>query len=569
MVPKVFYQPVYSAFYMPVYRGLHHLAQQSGLWLLLWVAPLVIIHSPQQSFMAPAEGIAALQGGDMLANNDWISLTWWGSLQFEQLPGLPWLIALSYHWFGPSELAARLPSMAASVVAIGLTWRLGQRLVPPSLGLWAASILAVMPLWMRASKLASPDVLVVSLALLAIWALLHSEAYPTQRIGWGLVAGLALSLGLVVGGAIALLPLIALLPYLIRGHRTHRHLANLGLYYGLGLGLIPTAIWLGRSVARYGPLPLHQLTSSWMASLSGGLWQVSTAMPGILQSPWVTAASLGSLLAAIVPWGGFALVGAVLVGRNAELGRRTLWLGYPGVLLGLLIGLKNPTGSSYLQVYPFVALLAAVGLNHLGRLFRSAAPRRYQLMVGLSWVAGVLGILLMSAGSAVLVTPGELIAADLRPYGWLGVAGGLGLLLPWLLAINRWERVTRQQQQLWQWSWLLGPWLLLAAAFATGIWGDFNPGVKLALQTPPVADVLAQNPVHFIQPGRDRDSVLLTVYTPHRGKPLGNWSQLPAEGYAWGSPDQVPLGEAYEVIATVDDWQLVKAPVMPRQLPQG
>jgi 4-amino-4-deoxy-L-arabinose transferase-like glycosyltransferase len=384
MVPKAFYKPVYSVFHKPVYstfyqtiyNGLHYWALQPGLWLLLWVAPLLIVNSPQQSFMAPVEGIAALQGRDMLANNDWISLTWWGSPQFEQLPGLPWLIALSYHWFGPSELAARLPSMVASVVAIGVTWRLGRRFVPPNLGLWAAGILSVMPLWVRASKLANPDVLVVGLALLAIWALLHSEDHPTQRIGWGLVAGIALSLGGVMGGAIAILPAIALLPYLIWGHRTHRHLTNLGLYYGLGLGAIPLIIWLGRSVARYGPLPLHQLGRSFADSLSSSLWQSQAAAiaPQILPSPWTTASALGHLFAVIVPWGGFALVGAVLVGRNAELGRRTLWLGYPGVILGLLILLRNPTGASLLLVYPWVALLAAVGLNHLGRLFRSVAP---------------------------------------------------------------------------------------------------------------------------------------------------------------------------------------------------
>jgi hypothetical protein len=129
--------------------------------------------------------------------------------------------------------------------------------------------------------------------------------------------------------------------------------------------------------------------------------------------------------------------------------------------------------------------------------------------------------------------------------------------------------VTRQQQQLWQWSWLLGPWLLVTATFATGIWGDFNPGMKLALQTPPVVEVLAQNPVHFVQPGRDREAVLLTIYTPHRGKPLGSWSQLPAANYAWGKPDLVPLGEEYEVIATVGEWQLVWAPIGPEAVPRG
>ena len=536
------------------------------LWLGLWAVPLLWFHSPQQSLMAPEEALYAQQGWDMLFHNDWITLGWWGSPQFDRTPGLPWLIALSYHWFGRSEWAARLPSLVASVAALGLTWRLGRRLGPAATGLWAAAILAVMPLWAQASRLAVPDLLWVSLTLLAIWALLHSEDHPAQRLGWGMVAGTALSLGFLAQGAMVLLPMVALLPYLVWGHRTHRHLTNLGLYYGLALGAVPAVIWLGRSAARYGPVPLHQLGASWATRWGMG---AGGALPLGLQSPWAGAYHLWHLPATTLPWLGFALVGAALVGRHRWLGRRTLWLGYPLVLWGLLTLTHARSSQADLPLYPFMALLAAVGLNHLGRLFRSAAAGRYRVAVGLSWVAGVAGILLLSAGAAVVITPGELIAAALRPYGWLGVAGGIGLLLPWLLAVYRWPRVSRPQQMLWQWSWLLGPWLAVAAAGTTGIFGDYSPAVKQALQSSPVAQILADNPVHMVQPRGDRLSVLLTVYTPQLGKPLGNWSQIPAEGYAWGDPERVPGGEGYEVIATVEGWQLVRAPVMPGQVPRG
>ncbi|WP_017301297.1 ArnT family glycosyltransferase [Nodosilinea nodulosa] len=567
MVPNDIYKPIYRLFW--------RLRRQPWLWLLLWVAPLLLLNRLPQSLLAPREGIYAQQAWDMLTYNDWIGLGWWGTPQFDRLPGLHYLIALSYHWFGRSELAARLPSMVAAGAAIWLTWRLGQRLTQPTgspqVGLWGAGIFAVMPLWMQAAKLATPDALLVSLSLLAVWALLHSEDQPAQRIGWGLVAGLALSFGFLVGGAIAVLPLVALLPYLVWGHRTHRHLTNIGLYYGLVFGAVPTAIWLGRAVARYGDLPLGQLAAHFTDQL--GRVDGPTVPQGVFQSSWGATAggfySLGHLPLVTFPWLGFALVGAWLVGRDRRLGRRTLWLGYPTVLVGLLCLTPARAGSEDLLVYPFVALLAAVGLNHLGRLFRSRAARRYRVAVGLSWAAGVGGILLMSTGAALLITPGELIAADLRPYGWLGVAGGLGLLLPWLMALNRWGRVSQAQQRLWQWGWLLGPWLAVMAAFATGLFGNYGADVAQALQPPPVAEALAHNPVYMVQPSRDRIPVLLTVYTPHLGKPLGNWSQIPSLGYAWVQAAALPLAEGYEVIATVGDWQLVQAPVVPEAVPRG
>jgi 4-amino-4-deoxy-L-arabinose transferase-like glycosyltransferase len=549
-------------------------ARQPWLWLLLWLLPLLVLNAPQQSLLTPREGLYAHQAWEMLHYNDWITLGWWGTPLFDRTPGMPWLIALSYHWFGPSQLAARLPSMAAAVGAIALTWRLGQRLRPPALGLWGAGIFAALPLWMQAAKLATPDALLVALALLAIWALLRSEDHPDHRIGWGMVAGLALGLGFVAQGALGLLPLVALLPYLGWSHRSHRHLSNLGLYYGLALGALPLAVWLGRSLARYGDLPWQQLSAAWLEQL-GGLGPGGGGLPTVgLFAPW--GASVGvtyylwHLVGATFPWVGFALVGAWQLGRDRSLGRRTLWLGYPLVLLGLLSLLHIQPWQSVLLIYPFWALLAAVGLHQLGRWFRSRAPRRYRVAVGLSWGAGVVGILLMSAGSAVLVTPGMLIAEALRPYGWLGVAGGLGLLLPWLMALNRWGTVTRQQQRLWQWGWLLGPWLLTLAAFATGIFGDYTADLTAAIAADPVPAVLANHPVHFVRPDRDRESVFLTTATPHRGKPLSSWSQVPSEGYAWGNPSVVPFDpDRYEVIATVGEWQLVRAPLLPAAVPRG
>jgi 4-amino-4-deoxy-L-arabinose transferase-like glycosyltransferase len=567
--------------YLLLYNAARWLGQQPWLLLLLWVAPLLVYNGSPQSLMTPEEGLYAHQGREMLTYQNWISLGWWGTPIFDRTPGLPWLIALSYHWFGVSEGAGRLPSLVAAAAAIALVGYLGRQLMPRSQGLWGAAIFATLPLWMRATRLATPEVLLVSLTLLALGALIRSEDYgeprSAQRYGWGLVAGLALSLGLLVQGALVVLPLLALLPYLVCGHRRHRHLVNPGLYLGLVLGLIPLGVWLGYSVARYGWLPWQQLSESWRHQLLPGRlgplgsgphglgagWAAATAPPGLTDYLW-------HLPLMTLPWAGFGLVGVWLVGRNPSVGRRSLWLGYPVTLIVLLSLLRIPPGQGALLVYPFVGLLAAVGLHHLGRLFRSAVPGRYRVAVGLSWVAGVLGIVLMSAGVAMLITPGDLIPDDLRPYGWLAVFGGLGLLLPWLMALNRWGRVTAHQQWLWQWAWLLGPWLLAIAALTTGILGDYNTALAQAVRSPPVAVVLADNPVHFVQPSRDRIGVFLTVYTPHRGRPLSDWSQIPAEGYAWGNPSVVPFDlETYTVIATVEEWQLVRAPILAKAVPRG
>lgn len=550
------------------YHRIRLFIQQPWLWLMLWAGGLLCLSHPNQSLMAYDEGYYAQQARWMLENNDWITVGWWGAPVFDRTIGLQWLMALSYHWFGRSELAVRLPSMVASFVAIGLTWRIGRRLHPTSTGLWGAAILTVMPLWMQASKLGMQDISLVCLELLAIWALLHSEEHPQRRLSCGLLAGMALSLGFLAKSFMIVLPIVALLPYLIWARKSHRHLSNIGLYYGLGLGAIPTVVWLGRSVARYGSVPLDQLFGKLLLLSQANS---ASATSDTFQSTSTIAYYFWQIPATTFLWCAFALVGVWLVWRNPLVGRRTLWLGYPATLLLLLSLFDTRTWYYSLQLYPFMALLAAVGLEHLGRLYRSAAPRRYRIAVGISWAIGVLAILLISAGLSLLLTPGEFIAPDVRTYGWVGLLGGIGWLVPWVIATNRQQRVTLQWQRLWQFGWLLGPWLAIAAVFMTGLWGNYNPDLKLALQTEPVASVLADNEIHFVQPGGERETILLTFYTPHPGKPLGDWSELPSEAYAWGNARLTPIvGEGYEVIATLDDdWQLIQAPFQPPETPKG
>lgn len=550
------------------YAALKALPRQPWLWLMLWAGGLMLLNSPQQSLMAYDEGFYAQQARWILENQDWITVGWWGTPFYDRTIGAQWLIALSFQWFDISELAARLPSMVASMGAILLTWRIGTRLLPPGTGLWGAAILAVLPLWMQSSKLATQDMFLVFCELLAIWALLHSEDQPRRRLGWGILAGAALSLGFLAKSVMILLPMVALLPYLIWGRKSHRHLKNPGLYWGLLLGAMPTLVWLGRSVARYGTQPLSQLFEKLILLSQAGSDQATTAT---FKSTTTAAYYFWHIPATTFPWVPFALAGAWLLWRNPAVGRRTLWLGYPATLLLLLSLFDTRTWYYSLQLYPFVALLAAVGLQRLGRWYRSRARHRHRLAVGLSWAIGVLALLLISAGLALMMTPGELLSEEIRPYGWLGIMGGLGWLLPWTMAMRRRSRVSQTQQHLWQWGWLLGPWLAIAALFMTGLWGNYNGDLKTALQSEPIAPILANNSVHMLRPSGDRDTILFTFYSPNLGQPISDWSQLPSEEYAWGNGRAVPVPEdlGYAILATFGDWHLVRAPLVPALLPRG
>lgn len=537
----------------PLARLVHWAGRYPGLWLLLGAAVLLLLQSPQQSVMAHDEGYYGQQARWMLESGDWVTVGWWGDLVFDRTPGVQWLIALCFSGLGINEFALRLPSLVASLGAVGLTWHIGQRL-SPKVGRWGAAIVAVMPLWVQASCLGTQDMVLVCLELLAIWSLLQLEAQAHRRWPWGLVAGAALGLGVLVKTVMVVLPVVALMPYLIRSHRQHRHLLNPSLYLGFILGLVPFCLWLGAATERYGLLPVQQLL--------GKVWLLSQA-----NNPSATAETFGStstwayylwhLPAVTFPWLLLAVGGAVVVGRTPALGRRSLWLGYPAVLLVALSLFDTRTWYYPLQLYPFIALLAAVGLEQMGGWWRSRRPLLQRSALGVSWALGVVAVVLGSAGLALLVAPG--LPAEIRPYGWLALLGGLGWLVPWLVGIQRPSR--RAIIGLWTLGWLLGPWLGIAAVQVTGLWGNYGADFKLPLQREPLAPVLATQTVHVVQPNATRPWVLLTFYTPTLGQRVVAWEEVPAGGYAWGN-GAIPLpdGAGYRVVGTVADWQLVQVP---------
>ena len=532
------------------------------LLLLMAIATLLIVASPHPSLMAFDEGIYAQQARWMQAKGDWITVGWWGAPEYDHGVGFTWLMALSQHWVGSGEGAIRLPSLLASGLAILLTWRLGKHLSVAG-GLWGAAILAVLPIWMQASKLGTPDVVLACLGLATIWTLLRAEASARRRVLWGFGVGVLLNASFLVSGSMVLLPTLSLLPYLIQDGRHHHHLSNRGLYWGLGLGAIPALIWLGQSVMRYGwwtlqrilRVPFGKLSETLTGSVVQPLMGDKTAFYYLWHVPLVT-----------FPWIILAVIGAVLVRRNSLVQRQSLWLGYPLVYLALLSLVHDRSDYLALPVYPFIALLAGVGIDYLGRLFCSPRPRHYRVAAGFGWGLGVLAILLISAGGALVVAPGELVSEDIKLLGWIAVALGLGWLVPWLITVNRdffspRGRIDAPIGTTWQLGWLLGPWIAIALLCLTGLWGNYSPELKTALQTLPIAPVLEQNAIHFIQPRKDQEDVLLSIYTPHLGDRYSNWQDVPSGEYAWGNSQAVPLpDETYQVVGNVEGWQLVKAP---------
>ncbi|MBC6435537.1 glycosyltransferase family 39 protein [Nostoc sp. HG1] len=535
------------------------------LTLLLWVLPLVLLRSEQQSLMAHDEGIYAAQARSILQTGDWVSVQWGSEPGFDRTIGIQWLIAACYLIFGTSEGTARLPSAIAFVLSVLLTYRIGCYLLNPRLAWLGAAIFSVIPLVVQYGRLATQDSVLVSIELLGIWALLEGEnpQLKTRNSPWLLLAGCSVGWGFLIKGFMIIPAVVALLPYLIGQQSRHRHLTNLWLYVGLGLGALPTIVWLRAAIANYGNKPIAELFGK-LIHLKGQTYLGA----GPFYYVW-------NIPANGFPWVFFALAGLWLAFYDRDVRQllkdnhaRLLLIGYPILLFVELTLFGTRTHYYPLQLMPFVGLLAAIALNQLAILY--ANRKQYRLLTSINLLFGGFAVILITMSFAILT---RLIAIPgvkseiLRLGSIVALVVGFGWLILPIVWLRRHQTDLTKSSQQWLAGWLLTSWMGLAMLGLTGLWGNYVPQLKTFLQTPQVETVLKSHLVSFVvnedQMGRDdrKTHLLLNFYTPHIGRHLTQINVLKRDEYAWLDPSFAATKPAqYPVIGSFQKWQLIKKP---------
>src|SRR4029453_16788145 len=165
---------------------------------------------------------------------------------FTKPPLTQWLAALVYLVTGPSEWA-RLVPIAAAVLTIILTWRLGTRLYGPRAGVVAAVMLATTVGFVLEARTLRPDCLVILSVTAAIFCWHVAETGAPPRRTWWLAAMYAvLGAGMLAKGFVP--PLLAAVPIGIATLRAHGLSGVRRLRPGLGL-VVTAAIVLPWHVA--------------------------------------------------------------------------------------------------------------------------------------------------------------------------------------------------------------------------------------------------------------------------------------------------------------------------------
>jgi hypothetical protein len=180
------------------------------------------------------------------------------SVPLDKPPLFFYLLAGVFGLFGPSEIAARLISEAASLATVVLTYKLGCRLYGRSEALLATAVMALSPFNILFAPTAFTDPLMVALIVAAM------NLVTAGRWGWaGLVTGLAVA---TKQQGILFAPLVAATGWLVSENRTRRWgLVRAGLgFLGVAQGVVGwdalrwrvRASFWEQSAVSHGPLQL-------------------------------------------------------------------------------------------------------------------------------------------------------------------------------------------------------------------------------------------------------------------------------------------------------------------------
>ena len=509
----------------------------------LLLAPLLLTAAPR-SPLAHDAGYYSLQARWILQSGQWLAPLWFGEPVYDRSIGVQWLMALSLKLF-PGPWAEALPALLAAVASLLLSGWLSRRLLPqlPAAGPLTMALLALTPLWLNYAHLATQDMPLLAVELAGIAALVNCDPKSCgpgrgpagSSPVWPLLVGLAPGLAFLIKGFMVALPMLAIAPYLLL-ERRHLLLRG-GFWLGLALGWLPAALWLALSLHSYG------------LEVVGGLWQKLL----FLSRADVYAAGpfyyLWNIPANTAPWILAALLGWPIAWRlPLERGQRLLLLLYPLLLLLLLSLFRTKTPYYGLQLTPWIAMAASIGVQRWCQLDR---PWRRPLQLALGALAAAL-LLAATLLLAALIWPAAplqklLAAADGLPAPALLALTAAGLGACWLASCLM-QKPRRRLLAL-----LAGPWLALALLTQAGLFSDRSPALRRALAPPAVQNLLAERPIQAAATaplsGDDHAQlILLALATPTSPDQLLSVEAVASGQRLWLRRSELPAGRDWRVL---------------------
>ena len=509
--------------------------------LLLWK----FFIADQQSLVAWDEGLYLWRARLFLDQNEaWVPF----AEAHHKTPGHYWIVALSMGLFGVSDHGARLPFVLLALLSAWIVYEIGALILSRRAGAMASLILGTSYLWAVHSRTISPDLAYISFFLGGVLLLVQELVKPAPSPGrfspWRLyVAGVLFALTIFLRSALAALPLVGLMPWLLRQDGGRKILTSQWLWLGLACGALPTLIWVWKSIAAYG-------ITGFTAPLRFPFEKAAETKFPLSGFPFY----VGAIFAGFLPWSPLLPFAAASPSLWADqdttlhhqpmVHRRWLLLAAPVTMVLLLAFTSSQHDQYALPIYPFAALLIAADLDHrladahtAQCLHGRSLDKRWRSLRSLAAVycclAGIVLVFRFGGGLSRIAEQSD-TTLDVEKLGLLLVLISSAWLLGGLMVYCS-HQALRQRVKPWIIYHVLSSWLIIFAIVHLGFIGNYSPAIKAFLQQPHLQDRLSTTPADLVNMDGTTIAVLLKSYSPVLGRSWASFDEFKdgGSGLAW------------------------------------
>ena len=460
----------------------------------------------KRSYIAFDEGFYALQARWILDKGNWTIPLWWDDYVLDRTIGLQFLIAKSQDLFGRNIFSAYLPTTAASILMLFITYKLHEELFNKKYALISPLILATTYIWFDYSHLATQDIIYSCLVTFGLLSLVKIKSKDNKF--YILCFGIWIGLAFMMKTFLVFVPLISLLPYFFIKKNL---LFSKFFWAGLLIGFIPYLFWTF-SINPY----LDKNIIFYLVEKFNFLSNKNTFTNPFYYYFW-------NIPATFLPWSFFAIIGAVSnISQRKE--NKYILTFFPLILIGTLSIFSTKTPYYTLQISSIFSLNAYAGIRYL---FNSKKYRQIFLFI----TSRIIPLIIFALTFTYFFFLKNTINFNSKENTFLI----LGLLLfgvSW--SFIKYKNSFKEILILL----IIGPYLLTSSFLQSGLFTDRSRELREKMEYISSLDIVKNQSIKVDKSGinntRSQSKIIrISLLTTKLGKGLENINQLKKSELAW------------------------------------
>jgi len=494
----------------------------------------LIFYFGKRSYIAFDEGFYALQARWILDKGNWTIPLWWDEYVLDRTIGLQFLIAKSQHIFGENAFSAYLPTTAAAILMLFITYKLHEEFFDKKFTIISPLILSTTYLWFDYSHLATQDIIYSCLVTIGIFSLIKIKSKENKF--YILLFGIWIGLSFMMKTFLIFVPLISLLPYL---YVKRNLLFSKFFLLGLIIGFIPYLFW-AFSINPY----LEKNIIFFLVEKFTILSNKNTFTNPFYYYLW-------NIPVTFLPWSLFAIIGIVCNLYESKENKYILSF-FPLILIGILSIFSTKTPYYPLQISSVLTLNTYVGIEYL---FNSKRFKRIFIFI----TSKIVPLFIFSLTCTYYFFLKNISNFNFKENTLL-IIGLLLFGLSWSF-INLKNSLKEILITL-----IIGPYLLTSFLLQSGLFTDRSRELRERMEYVSSLDIVKNQEIKVDKSGinnsRSESKIIrISLLTPKLGKGLESIDQLKKSELAWSTKfKEINNNYDYEVIYEnniLKPWKLI------------